>query len=169
MIELWDPLLYNISDIASELELEAKENETLERSLVTLYDKSHNPSKAVPHLIHLRDPNIIGYLSTNHILVPFVSELPVMIDLMFDKGDLKTLPVSKIEKRLQGVISILVDHRLEIPAKQIVNLFYESGLSFVSFFYLEKLADIDNFWFKVLAMNVLNYMLITNEKNCYRI
>ena len=70
----------------------------------------------------------------------------------------------KIEKRLQGVISILVDHRLEIPAKQIVNLFYESGLSFVSFFYLEKLADIDNFWFKVLAMNVLNYMLITNEK-----
>lgn len=145
LIELWDPLLYNISDIASELELEAKENETLERSLVTLYDKSHNPSKAVPHLIHLRDPNIIGYLSTNHILVPFVSELPVMIDLMFDKGDLKTLPVSKIEKRLQGVISILVDHRLEIPAKQIVNLFYESGLSFVSFFYLEKLADIDNF------------------------
>lgn len=145
LIELWDPLLYNISDIASELELEAKENETLERSLVTLYDKSHNPSKAVPHLIHLRGPNIIGYLSTNHILVPFVSELPVMIDLMFDKGDLKTLPVSKIEKRLQGVISILVDHRLEIPAKQIVNLFYESGLSFVSFFYLEKLADIDNF------------------------
>ncbi|KAF6062704.1 hypothetical protein FOB64_005762 [Candida albicans] len=145
LIELWDPSLYNISDIASELELEAKENETLERSLVTLYDKSHNPSKAVPHLIHLRDPNIIGYLSTNHILVPFVSELPVMIDLMFDKGDLKTLPVSKIEKRLQGVISILVDHRLEIPAKQIVNLFYESGLSFVSFFYLEKLADIDNF------------------------
>ena len=25
-----------------------------------------------------------------------------------------------------------------------MNLFYESGLSFVSFFYLEKLADIDN-------------------------
>ena len=97
LIELWDPLLYNISDIASELELEAKENETLERSLVTLYDKSHNPSKAVPHLIHLRDPNIIEYLSTNHILVPFVSELPVMIDLMFDKGDLKTLPVSKLK------------------------------------------------------------------------
>ena len=71
MIELWDPLLYNISDIASELELEAKENETLERSLVTLYDKSHNPSKAVPHLIHLRDPNIMD----TYLLIIFWSPL----------------------------------------------------------------------------------------------
>ncbi|EMG49636.1 VPS41 Vacuolar protein sorting-associated protein 41 [Candida maltosa Xu316] len=145
LIEVWDTGLYDLNEIELELESRATETETIERSLVTLYDKSLNPAKAVPHLIHLEDPEIIQYLAENHILVNFVSQLPTMISLMFKSGDLEKSLISELEPKLDNVVSILVDHRLEISPQEIVNFLNEASLSFVSFFYLEKLSQIDDF------------------------
>ncbi|KAK6868009.1 Vacuolar protein sorting-associated protein 41 [Candida tropicalis] len=145
LINVWDVNLYDSKEISKELEPLSVSNETIERALVILYNKTLNPIKAVPHLVHLRDSNIVEYLSDNHILVNFTSQLPAMINLMFEPGDLETMLVTEIEPRLEKVVAILVDHRLEIAPKEIVNLLNESDLSFVSFFYLEKLGEIDNF------------------------
>ncbi|RCK63769.1 Vacuolar protein sorting-associated protein 41 [Candida viswanathii] len=145
LINTWDVGLYNVQEIEKELHSLAVGNETIERALVLLYNKTLNPIKAVPHLVHLKDPHIVEYLSDNHILVNFTSQLPAMINLMFKPGDLETLLVAEIEPRLEKVVSILVDHRLEIAPREIVNLLNEADLSYVSYFYLEKLGEIDNF------------------------
>lgn len=145
LINRWEVNLYEFGEIEKELELRAMENETLERALVVLYNKTFNPVKAVPHLVHLKDSNIVEYLSENHILVKFTSQLPAMIKLMFKPGDLETLFIAEIEPKLEKVVSILVDHRLEIAPREIVDLLNEADLSFVSFFFLENLGQTDNF------------------------
>ncbi|EGW32401.1 uncharacterized protein SPAPADRAFT_153273 [Spathaspora passalidarum NRRL Y-27907] len=145
LITQWDIEVYDVKQIQSQLEdiVRTEDSSQLEKSLVLLYDKSLEPAKAIPHMVHLKDHNIVEYLSKNHILSQFINELPDIISLRFDKDELETLPISKIQSKISDIVSTLVDKRLEVSPKVIVELF--SSMPFISFFYLEKLNEIDSY------------------------
>lgn len=144
--ELYDTVTIEYKLKEQEPNLKEGENFTfIEKSLVKVYDKTLQPVKAVPHLVNLKDRNIVGYLSRNHILKNFVSHLPEFIELQFDTPEsISKWPIGKLGQRLSETIDTLVDHRLEIPAHDIVELFKSHpNLSFINYFYLTRLQSID--------------------------
>ncbi|KAG5420548.1 VPS41 [Candida metapsilosis] len=148
----WPSELYDIDAAESELlkqESLLKESDErysfIEKALVTFYDKTLQPIKAVPHLAKLKDKNIVEYLTKNHILKNFVSQLPTFIELQFDDPEvISKWPTNTLGEKLSPTIDTLVDHRLEIPSHEIVELFESHPLlSFVNYFYLTRLQAID--------------------------
>lgn len=147
LLSSWDVELYDAKDVAGAMEelLErTSDNEELRRHLVTLYERTYEPAKAVPHLQTLRDSNIIPFLAANHILPAFVPQLPTFARLRFsNESDIERLPISTIQERLSDVTQILVDSRHEIAPATVVRLMCDSHLDILAFFYLEELAAID--------------------------
>lgn len=148
LLEIWETDLYNVKSIQSTLEtlLENEDgNIKLRRSLADLYVKSYEPIKLVPHLIHLRDPSIISFLNSHHILTNFIDDIPRILKLMFKENELELLPINELKDKLSDIIDILVENRHEILPEKIVELMADNHLDFISFFYLERLAVIDEF------------------------
>ncbi|KAK7678848.1 hypothetical protein QCA50_018150 [Cerrena zonata] len=144
----WDPDLYDIKLIQSKLEelLERDDsNDRLRKSLTELYVKSFNPIKAVPHLIHLRDYNLISFLASNHLLTNFKNDIPRIITLRFKPKEIEELPVQDLGDKLADIIDILVENRHEIPSGDIIQLMFDNHLEFINYFYLEKLAAVDEY------------------------
>lgn len=149
----WPIELYEVATVESELKKResglgdnnGERYSLVEGTLVKLYDKKLQPLKAVPHLVKLKDKNIVEYLSRNHILKNFVPQLPTFIELQFDNPDaISKWPIDTLGEKLSPTIDILVDHRLEIPSHDIVELFKSHPhLSFINFFYLTRLQAID--------------------------
>lgn len=155
LIDVWDVSLYDIKLIEATLEAMVEEdpdNETLRRYLTTLYEKSFEPSKAVPHLMKLRDENMITYISNHHIFMNFVDKLPAMIELKFNRNELTTWPLEKISTKVDSDVNIIVDHRQELPPNQVLTTFGESHYDFMNYFYLERLLEVDEF----MASNFTN-------------
>lgn len=144
----WDPDLYDIKLIQSKLEelLERDDsNDKLRKSLTDLYVKSFNPIKAVPHLIHLRDYNLISFLASNHLLTNFKNDIPRIITLRFKSKEIEELPVQDLGEKLADIIDILVENRHEITTGDIIQLMFDNHLEFINYFYLEKLAAVDEY------------------------
>ena len=148
LIEKWDMELYNFKNLQSKLEelLEQQsDNETLRRSLVDLCIKTDDNIRAVPHLIILKDANIIKFVSENQILSNFIENVPQMIQIRFDGAELNTLPINVLEKRLADVVDIFVEQRHDFPPHELIHLFKEHHMDFMNYFYLEKLNQVDEF------------------------
>ncbi|OBA20134.1 putative vacuolar protein sorting-associated protein [Metschnikowia bicuspidata var. bicuspidata NRRL YB-4993] len=154
LIDKWDMDLYDVRTVTSSIEhmLEINsEDKTLRQKLCNIYENSLEPSKAVPHLCALKNPNIVEYLDKHHILNMFTSELPEFLELRFDrKSDLETLPIPEVKTKLDPIVDILVERRHEMFPNTIVNLMKDKRLSIVSFMYLERLAAIDELLVKGL-------------------
>ncbi|CAI5757379.1 unnamed protein product [Candida verbasci] len=150
LVKDWDISIYEVSKIQKELESKSGEiDENLERALIVIFNKSLQFTKAIPHLKHLKDPNIVEYLSEHHILPKFINDLPEFISLRFENAkDLTTLPVPQIEDKVSDIIDILINYRMEISPKTIVSIFNKANLSILNFFYLENLSSIDEILIK---------------------
>lgn len=147
LIETWDTELYPIKEIQSEVEemLESQnENQRLRRILTELYVKSYEPSKAVPHLIALQDPNIVHFLSVHHILANFVEDLPKLIGLKFEANEMATLPIEQLYLKVDTIVETLVNNIHELPPSQIIKLMAEAHMHFMNYFYLESLSTKDD-------------------------
>lgn len=148
LVGIWETDLYNVKSIQSTLEtlLEHDDyNDKLRRTLADLYVKSYEPIKLVQHLIHLQDPNIISFLNNHHILINFVDDIPRILKLRFKGQELEVLPIGELKEKLDDIVEIFVDNRHEIPPATIVKLMSDNHLDFINFFYLQKLALIDEF------------------------
>lgn len=148
LIKTWDTELFNVKHIQSILETLLEDDEStdnLRSSLAALYVKSYEPIKAAKHLIHLKDPNIIKFLSVHHILINFINDFPHIIAIRFENKELEQLPIDELRKKLEDFIDILVENRHEIHPSDIIKLMSDNHLSFINFFYLESLASIDEF------------------------
>lgn len=147
LVAQWDTDLYNIRHIELTLEtlLENNPDKRLRRALANLYVRSFEPVRAVPHLMHLNDTNLVHFLSEHHLLLNYVDELPSIVSLRFGKNELRSLPVVEIGEKVHDVVDVLVQHRHEIPPATIVRLMSLHQLDFLSYFYLEKLNSIDPF------------------------
>lgn len=147
LIDEWPIDLYDAKNIESFIEeiLEKDSNPKLRKCLANLYVKSFDFKKAVPHLVSLKDPNIIQFLSSNHLLDSFSDDIPKYISLRFEGKELETLPIDKLENRLDDIINILVENRHEVPSEQIMIMMTKNHLDFINYFYLERLTAIDPF------------------------
>lgn len=147
LIDEWSTEVYDARYLESYIEgiLEKEQNDKLRKCLTSLYVRTFKFKKAVPHLITLKDPNIIPFLSTNHILDTFANQFPIFISLRFKDNELKTLPIDKLRNILNDIVDIFVENRHEIPSEKIIKMMSENHLDFINYFYLEKLADIDSF------------------------
>ncbi|KAI5958800.1 VPS41 [Candida theae] len=153
LISDWPTELYDNNTIESDLKKQeshlkdanSEHYNHIERALVTFYDKTFQPLKAVPRLEKLKDKHIVEYLAKNHILKNFVSQLPTFITLQFDDDEaISRWPIDKLGEKLSPTVDTLVDHRLEIPSSEIVELFKSHPrLSFINYFYLARLQEID--------------------------
>ncbi|CAK9436893.1 uncharacterized protein LODBEIA_P14150 [Lodderomyces beijingensis] len=148
LVNEWSTAVYDVDAVQTRLKdrlAQKSQDMDLERSLVTVYDKSGQQVKAVAHLVKLQDRHIVAYLHQNQILYKFISQLPKFIELQVGgKGQLETLPVSQLESELSHTIDILVEHRLEISPNELVRLFQYANLSIVNYFYLLKLGAVDS-------------------------
>lgn len=147
LIDKWPIDLYDAKNIESFIEeiLEKDSSPKLRKCLANLYVKSFDFKKAVPHLVSLKDPNIIQFLSSNHLLDTFSDDIPKYISLRFEGKELETLPIDKLENRLDDIINILVENRHEVPSEQIMIMMSKNHLDFINYFYLERLTAIDPF------------------------
>ncbi|KAI5962369.1 VPS41 [Candida pseudojiufengensis] len=148
LISEWDIEIYDFVKI--ELKLIKKQDlqnldENIENSLIIIYNKSIQPIKAVKHLYNLKNDSIIEYCFNNHILQNFITELPEFIKLKFKNNEINTLSVDKLYDILDPVITIFIDLRLEILPQQIIEIFKNSNLQIINYFYLNKLKSIDNY------------------------
>lgn len=147
LLATWDFELYDLKEVTSAIEEQLEKdpkNKKLRRELCRLYESSFEPAKAVVHLEILEDPNLIKFLAANHILVPFIDDLPKFAKFLFpNKDDIERLPISTVQEKLKDVTDILVQSRFEISPKTILKLMFENGLDIVNYFYLEQLSDID--------------------------
>lgn len=147
LLRNWDLELYNIKDVATSIEgalEEDPENNLLRSGLCQLYEKSFEPSKAVPHLYALKDPNIVEFLNKYHILPNFIDEIPKFARLRFEsESDIERLPISQIQTALQDIVKVLVGKRNEISPKSVLALMFREHLDIVNYFYLEELIRID--------------------------
>lgn len=147
LLSSWDFELYDVKDITTTIEeiLESRPDDTrLKKQLCLLYERTFEPAKAVKHLEKLQDPQIIPFLSQNHILPLFVNDIPKFTKFRFPNAkDFETLPISTIQTELEDITQILVDARHEISPYQILNAMFENGLDIVNYFYLEELLKID--------------------------
>lgn len=154
LINTWDIDLYDITLTTAKMEsyLEQHEDDTrLRKLLIALYERSYNPRKAIPHLIHLKDPNIFGFLTSNSILPYFIDEIPTYITFRFEKpSDLELLPVNKVGAKLQDVIELLVDARHEISPSKVIQVMSDNHLDVLNYFYIEELVNIDELLVKNL-------------------
>ncbi|ODV80417.1 vacuolar protein sorting-associated protein 41 [Suhomyces tanzawaensis NRRL Y-17324] len=140
----WDSDVYDSKKVQSiiELKLEEEEYENLRRCLAQLYVTFGEPKKAVKHLMKLKDYDLVQFLSDNHILVDYKSDLPKMIKMRFSDNELETLPMEKLEERIGDIVDVLVKHQFEIPPKEIISLFGGATcLGFINYFYIERLDD----------------------------
>lgn len=136
----WDIYLYDIKKIQSliELKLEGDEkNKQLRRCLTDLYDKSNDYNKAVPHLIALKDWNLVEYLSKNHILDAYVDMLPKIIKLRFTEDELTSdrLLIKEIEDRIHDIIIILLS---QVHLKSRILELFKTDMDFVSYLYFKE-------------------------------
>lgn len=147
LIDEWPIDLYDTKSIESFIEeiLENTPNPKLRKCLANLYVKSFDFKKAVPHMVSLKEPNIIQFLSSNHMLDSFANDIPKFISLRFEHDELETLPIDKLENRLNDIIDVLVENRHEILSEQVIKMMTENHLDFMNYFYLEKLTAIDPF------------------------
>ncbi|CUM52096.1 uncharacterized protein AC631_03531 [Debaryomyces fabryi] len=147
LVDEWPIDLYDTKSIESFIEgnLENTPNPKLRKCLANLYVKSFDFKKAVPHMVSLKDPNIVQFLSSNHMLDSFSNDIPKFISLRFESNELETLPIDKLENRLDDIIDVLVENRHEIPSEQIIQMMSKYHLDFMSYFYLERLTAIDPF------------------------
>lgn len=147
LLDTWELELYDQQEVTSAMEemLEQEpDNDRLRRRLCKLYEKSFEPSKAVPHLAKLKDPDIIPFLAANHILLAFMADIPKFAKLRFpEPKDIERLPISVIQEKLADITQILVDSRHEIGPKTILKLMFENSLDILNYFYLEQLVEID--------------------------
>ncbi|KAI3403000.2 VPS41 [Candida oxycetoniae] len=185
LINEWDLQLYDLEFIQAKLESRASQyhdghgdgsndddddddavvvvDRDLEECLVSLYEKSMQYYKAIPHLVNLKDKHIVSYLDKNHILSKFISQLPKYIELALgDKTDIKNLyilPINnqsrpealdeqeaiiqQLQPKLTPIVNVLINHRLEISPHEIVSLFKESKLPIMNYLYLAKLKTVD--------------------------
>ncbi|SGZ47117.1 CIC11C00000000311 [Sungouiella intermedia] len=147
LLNAWELELYDLQEVTSTIEeiLEKQpNNDRLRRQLCKLYERSFEPSKAVSHLEKLKDPNIISFLASNHILLAFMADLPKFVMLRFpNRHDFERLPIAEIQKKLEDITKVLVESRHEISPKSILKLMFENSLDIVNYFYLEELLEID--------------------------
>lgn len=148
LLDSWEIELYDFQEVTSTIE-ESLEREPgddrLRRQLCKLYERSFQPSKAVSHLAKLRDPDIIPFLKSNHILVTFMGDIPKFAKIRFlDDKDIERLPIAVIQEKLADITKILVDSRHEISPKSILKLMFDNSLDILAYFYLEELLEIDD-------------------------
>lgn len=168
LIDRWDFELYDIKTIQGLMEqfLETNENnDNLRRCLVDLYAKTFEPYKAVSHLIKLKDPNLVQFLSNNHLLSNFINELPTAIKFRFPDNDFNSISLDKITSRLKDIIEMLVDKRHEILPGTIVELMKNNHLGFINYLYLEKLQEIDEFLTQEFANEIVELYSSYNRQN----
>lgn len=148
LISQWDMDVYTVKTIEDLMETYLAENKAisnLTRTLIDLYVKTGEPQKAVVHLISLRDYDIIKFLSTHHLLLAYINQLPQIILLRFKQGDFGRLPITELVPHLTDVVDILVERRHEIAPATIIDLMSRNQLNLVNYLYLEKLEQIDDF------------------------
>lgn len=159
-IDEWPLEIYDVGTITSAVEhvLELQpENAKLRRKLCDLYTRALEPTKAVKHLCELKDPNIIPFLDTHHILQAFVSEIPDFAKLRFSNdSDIDRLPIPELEQKLADITQILVKTRHEIAPERVLQLMTDSRLDILNFFYLEQLAGIDELLVKGYENTLIN-------------
>lgn len=141
----WSPEIYSPGDLAEKIEPQLKEDEStpLRKELCKLYEMLAEPGKAVPHLILLRDPNIIPFLADNHILTHFTENLPTFATYRFEGDEIERLPVPALREKLSDLVLIFVDYRHDINPHAIITEMKHSHLDVVAFFYLERLKEVD--------------------------
>lgn len=147
LISRWDNDLYETNSTTEKMEFyleQHEDNVKLRRQLCSLYERSYNPRKAVPHLVILRDSKIFDFLVGNHIMPFFVPEIPKFIEFKFDEpSDLERLPVNKVRSKVHDVISILADARHEIAPSEVIKVMFENHIDVINYFYIEELVGID--------------------------
>lgn len=147
LIGKWDLSLFTFEAITLTMEssLEAEDNEKLRRCLAALYVRAAQPQKAVPHLAHLRDRNLVKFLRDHHLIASFVDNLPNYISLSLKDHDIENTPISDLEEELQDTIEILVESRHELPPHVLTELMAKHHLEFINLFYLERLEVVDDY------------------------
>ncbi|KAI5954375.1 VPS41 [Candida jiufengensis] len=171
LLDEWSIELYDFEKIESELDKKQDANNldtSIESALITIYNKSLQPIKSVPHLYKLKNDSIIEYCATNHILKNFITQLPNFIKLKFTNiEDINTISIDKISDKLDPIINILIDSRLEILPQEIIEIFQNANLSIINYLYLNKLKSIDNYLISNFQNEIIRLYCEFNKKLLY--
>lgn len=171
LVHKWDPELYDVLKVEASLE-EVVEGASdaptpknggknasttpessqepainaLRRALAHLYVTLGDPAKAVPHLMHIHDSELVAFICKHTLVQQFFSDIPTMLSYKFDSENaLTTLPVPEIVEGVAGDMKLLVGFRHEVSPQRFIDLFNRHNLSVLTYAYLEQLEAIDDF------------------------
>lgn len=142
----WLTELYDFKDVTGTIEslLTDTANTSLRRVMIKLYSQANDPARAVPHLIKLRDPNIVQFLADNSILLQFLEQIPDFAKFRFENElDIERLPIPQITERLADITHTLVEKRHEIAPLEVLRVMAKKHLDILSYLYLEELVQVD--------------------------
>lgn len=165
-VKSWSHELFDVKGVEDSIEtyLADNSNDSLRRSLVDLYVETE-PQRAVRHLMILKDYNLIQFLSSHHLLLNHIKDLPKMIQLRFEGNEFETLPLDDLRTRLVDIVDILVDKRHEITPTTIIDLMNNNKLKYLNYLYLERLNEVDDFITRDFGNNLIElYSQFNREK-----
>lgn len=142
----WNSNLFHIKKLQNMIELKL-ENEQFENDnelrtcLTNLYERSNDYHKAIPHLIKLRDPNLMEYLYKHHIVDDYIDKLPLIVSLRFGPLELKDdsfqLTKDEIEERIHDIIVLL----FKLDRDKVVKAFQDK-MEVVTYLYFKEEGEL---------------------------
>lgn len=147
LLQNWVIDLYDAPEACRLIEARLEEipsDTHLRRTLCYLHEKNAEPQKAVKHLIDLRDPNIVQFLTKNHLLSSYLGDLPRFAKFKFNSDDdIEKLPVDVLQTELHDFIDTLVQSRQDIDPKAVLQVMFRSHMDVLNYFYLQELTNVD--------------------------
>ncbi|AWU73664.1 hypothetical protein CAS74_001468 [Pichia kudriavzevii] len=129
----WDHTLFSVGDICSHMGdiLESEDVPVLRDAYISLSLELEEPENCVKHYIALKDPQLLEFLDSHHLLDRHFQELPLIIYF--------GVPPKKLEENVE----ILINNVHEILPQRIIKLFKDNQMDHVNYIYLNKLRKVD--------------------------